>query len=104
MPPIALSHRECSRPLLRSKAVREGWVRVRIAEGVRVGGVFDERSRFSTYPEARDLYITEQWNLDAAGDFESPVRQSQGLWVAIKDEYVVEWLLDEKDDQGDELA
>jgi len=48
--------------------------------------------------------MTEQWNLDAAGDFESPVRQSQGLWVAIKDEYVVEWLLDEKDDQGDELA
>lgn len=72
-----------------NKAVIEGWVRVRLAPGVWVGGVFDERSRFSTYPETRDLFIAEQWNIDDAGRFSSPVVGSQGLWVAVRDDYVV---------------
>ncbi|WP_349897632.1 DUF6338 family protein [Parafrigoribacterium soli] len=86
-----------------SKTVREGWVRVRIAEGVWVGGVFDERSRFATYPESRDLFIAEQWNIDKGGRFVSVVSGTQGLWVAIRDDYVVEWLLDEEDENVSEL-
>jgi hypothetical protein len=78
-----------------NKAVSEGWVRVRIAEGVWVGGVFDERARFSTYPESRDLFISEQWTMSEAGEFTSPVEGTQGVWLAIVDTYVVEWLHDE---------
>ena len=74
---------------------------MRIAEGVWVGGVFDENSRFSTYPEARDIYITRQWNMGPAGEFQSEVAESQGVWLAVKDDYVVEWLLDLEDDCGE---
>jgi len=78
-----------------NKAVNEGWVRVRIAEGVWVGGVFDERARFSTYPETRDLFIAEQWNMNSTGEFVSRVDGTQGVWLAVTDTYVVEWLRDE---------
>ncbi|WP_343046780.1 DUF6338 family protein [Schumannella luteola] len=85
-----------------NKTVVGGWVRVRIAEGVWVGGVFGDDARFSTYPEARDLFISTPWNLGPAGEFQSPVAGSQGVWLAIKDDYVVEWLYDQED-SDDEL-
>jgi len=87
-----------------NKSVIEGWVRVRIAEGVWVGGVFDENSRFSTYPESRDLFVTRQWKMDRDGEFVAEVVGTQGVWLAVKDDYVVEWLLDQRSNDDEQLA
>ncbi|HWH26543.1 MAG TPA: DUF6338 family protein [Pseudolysinimonas sp.] len=87
-----------------NKTVGEGWVRIRIDSGVWVGGLFDEGSRFSTYPEPRDIFIAQQWKLGPTGEFQSAVAGSQGVWLAVKDEYVVEWLQDQEDTDGKHIT
>ena len=73
---------------------RAGWVRIRIADRVWVGGRFGETSYFSTYPEPRDIFIEEQYVMGDLGAFIEPVVRSAGVWVAVTDEYIVEWLYD----------
>jgi len=79
-----------------NKSAVAGWVRVRLAEGTWVGGRFDQDSRFSTYPEERDIFLSQQWRLDESGQFLGPVEGSQGVWLAINDGHVVEWLHEEE--------
>lgn len=69
-----------------------GWVRVRLAQSDWIGGRFEGRSYFSTYPEPRDLFIQEQWKLADDGAFLEPVEGAAGVWVRIQDEYIVEWV------------
>ncbi|WP_417512460.1 DUF6338 family protein [Microbacterium sp.] len=71
-----------------------GWVRVRLADGVWVGGRFGNSSYFSTYPEPRDLFIQEQFVMSEDGDFGEPLPLSGGVWVAVRDDYLVEWIHD----------
>lgn len=70
------------------------WVRIRIADGVWVGGKFADNSYFSTYPEPRDIFIEKQYTLTEDGDFVAAVEGSAGVWVAVRDDYQVEWLYD----------
>jgi hypothetical protein len=72
-----------------------GWVRVRIAPGQWVGGRFADGSYFSTYPEPRDLFIEDQYVVKEDGSFGERVPSSSGVWLSIRDDYVVEWLADE---------
>jgi hypothetical protein len=76
------------------------WVRVRIDKDVWVGGVFSNQSYFSTYPEPRDLFIERQYILDEAGQFLGPVEGTAGVWVAIQDNYVVEFLQPEEESEN----
>lgn len=79
-----------------------GFVRIRISPDVWVGGRWMETGYFSTYPEPRDVFISEPYHMAADGTFLVPVAAGAGTWLAIKDEYIVEWLLpadDEKDEQ-----
>ncbi|WIB13304.1 DUF6338 family protein [Curtobacterium sp. MCPF17_052] len=69
-----------------------GWVRVRLAPGDWIGGRFEDQSYFSTYPEPRDLFIQEQWKLTDDGAFDEPVEGAAGMWVSIRDDYIVEWV------------
>ena len=71
-----------------------GWVRVRLADGVWVGGRFGDSSYFSTYPEPRDLFIQEQFVMSEDGAFGEPLPLSGGVWVAVRDDYLVEWIHD----------
>jgi len=71
------------------------WVRIRIDDGVWVGGRFGNDSYFSTYPEPRDIFIEEQYAMGKQGEFLAPVPSSAGVWVAVIDEYLVEWLHDD---------
>lgn len=74
-----------------------GWVRVRLGDGVWVGGRFGNNSYFSTYPEPRDLFIEEQYAMTEDGGFQDPLPSSAGVWLAIKDDYQVEWLHDSEE-------
>lgn len=69
------------------------WVRVRTAPGEWVGGVYGPDSYFGTYPQPRDLFIQESWRMGSDGRFVSRVKNTAGVWVAIHDDYIVEWLL-----------
>jgi hypothetical protein len=46
----------------------------------------------STYPHARDLFIEQQYNMDKDGSFGRAVPGSSGVWLAITDQHVVEWI------------
>jgi hypothetical protein len=70
------------------------WVRIRMSDEVWVGGRFGNNSYFSTYPEPRDIFIEEQYAMGKQGEFVSPVPSSAGVWVAVTDGYLVEWLHD----------
>jgi hypothetical protein len=70
------------------------WVRIRMSDEVWVGGRFSEKSYFSTYPEPRDIFIEEQYSMDKQGGFGSPIPSSAGVWVAVTDDRLVEWLHD----------
>lgn len=70
------------------------WVRVRLDDETWVGGRFGNDSYFSTYPEPRDIFIEKQYVMSKRGEFEGPVPSGAGVWVAVTDAYLVEWLHD----------
>ncbi|WP_223627100.1 DUF6338 family protein [Microbacterium sp. EST19A] len=82
---------------LAATTTEAGWVRIRIADGVWIGGRFGDQSYFSTYPEPRDIFIETQYMMDQMGAFNDPVEGSAGVWVAVRDDYIVEWLYDAED-------
>ena len=68
------------------------FVRVRLTDGVYVGGWVDGRAFVSGYPETRDLFIASQWALDPKGRFLHKIDGTLGFYLAIGDDVLVEWL------------
>lgn len=68
------------------------FVRVRTESGVYIGGWFSTRSYVSTYPHGRDMFIESQWKIDENGDFQGKIIGTNGVWVALTDRAVVEWI------------
>lgn len=76
------------------------WVRVRLGDKLYFGGYFGPGSYVSTYPHGRDVFIETQWEMGKDGRFLRPVKNSLGVWLAVPDDAVVEWL--ESDPVGEE--
>lgn len=73
--------------------MRKGqFVRVRTSSGLYYAGWYGERSFMSTYPRTRDIFIEHQWHVDTKGDIGKPIENAGGIWLAITDECVVEWI------------
>ena len=68
------------------------FVRVLLADGKWVGGLFSSGSFVSTFPQPHDIYIEEEWNMDAGGKFLSPLESRGGVWLPISGALLVEWL------------
>ena len=68
------------------------WVRVLNAQGRWVGGWSTDDTFFSSYPEPRDLYIPEQWDMDKKGTFLQRSERTSGVWLSLEGAQVVEWL------------
>lgn len=69
------------------------FVRVRTADGKWVGGYIDDESTFfSTYPEPRDLFIPEQWEMGDDGSFISQMEDSLGVYVPLSGTERIGWL------------
>lgn len=68
------------------------FVRVRLADGVWVGGWFATDSYMSTYPVAPDLFVESEWRMSPDGRFEEKIPNSRGVWVALPPGTVVEWV------------
>ena len=68
------------------------FLRIKLRDGERVGGLFGPESNASFYPEAQDVYLQEAWRLDGEGGFEAAVEGSRGLLIRREDTQVVEFL------------
>lgn len=68
-------------------------VRVLFPDGRWVGGFYGGGSFVSTFPQPRDIYISNQYEMEqATGKFGPPIEESAGVWLRISDEHVVEFL------------
>ena len=68
------------------------FVRVFTGDGYFVGGWMDGNSYVSTYPEARDIFISVEWRLGDDGRFIEPVKDSIGLFVPLNGSERVAWV------------
>jgi len=68
------------------------FVRIRTEAGVYYGGWYSTESFASTYPMPRDLFIESQWKMSPTGDFLGKMTNTRGLWLAVTDKCVVEWI------------
>jgi hypothetical protein len=79
------------------------WVRVLNAQGRWVGGWATADTFVSSYPEPRELYIPEQWDLDPEGKFLQRSGATSGVWLSLEGAQVVEWLEPtDSSEEGDE--
>jgi hypothetical protein len=65
------------------------FVRAKLTDGQRVGGVFGSHSYASAYPEAAEVFLEEAWRFGPDGTPEEPVPGSRGILIRHDD---VEWL------------
>lgn len=66
-------------------------VRVLLPDGRYVGGLFGPGSYVSTYPEPRDIYISNQYHMNSDGSFGGPAELAAGVWLRIGDGNIVEF-------------
>jgi hypothetical protein len=78
-----------------------GFVRVLTKESLWVGGYAGTDSFYSTYPEMREIFLEQAWELDAEGAFIRLVEGTSGVWIKCDDAHVVQFLID-TEQQGEE--
>lgn len=78
------------------------WVIVYLKSGDRVGGIYDCRSYTSSYPDERDIYIEQLWDLDDNGGFTEPIEQSEGMWITGEEILGIEFFSMSTDEKGDD--
>lgn len=69
-----------------------GFVRVLTKDGLWIGGYAGEQSFFTGYPETREVFVEEAWDLDNDGAFQNPIPASVGMWVRCDDAQLVQFL------------
>jgi hypothetical protein len=58
------------------------FVLIHLKTGKLIGGLYDGESFASSYPEPRDLYLSEVWKIDSSGAFSEPIDQTAGVLIA----------------------
>jgi hypothetical protein len=69
-------------------------VRALTRDGQWVGGYAGTGSFYSTYPEPRELFVEQAWELDEDGAFVEVVQGTAGMWIKCDDAPVVQFLVD----------
>lgn len=69
-----------------------GFVRVYTSDNTWVGGRSEDKSYFSGYPETREIYLQEAWELDEDGQFVRPIQGTAGVWIRCDDAQFVQFL------------
>lgn len=73
--------------------IADCYVRVRTSDGKWVGGyVHREYGFVATYPEPRDIFIPQQFNMSPTGEFLSQVEGTLGVYVPLTGSERVEWI------------
>ncbi len=69
-----------------------GFVRVYTSDDTWVGGRSEDKSYFSGYPETREIFLQEAWELDEDGVFIQPIPRTAGVWIRCDDAQFVQFL------------
>jgi uncharacterized protein DUF6338 len=69
-----------------------GFVRVLTKEGRWVGGYAGPKSFFSSYPEDRELFLEQAWQLSDEGVFDTVIDGSAGVWIDCAHAQLVRFL------------
>lgn len=77
---------------------KTGWVIVNMNSGKKLGGSYGVNSFSSSYPHEEQIYIDEEWVINADDGFERVVEQSEGIIIFLKDAESVSFYY-----SGDEL-
>jgi hypothetical protein len=79
---------------------KEAFVRVTLTDGRVVGGYYGPGSFASYGEQARDLFISTQWELDEDAWFSKEAEASIGLWIAKESVVSLEVYAVNRDDAG----
>jgi hypothetical protein len=72
--------------------VGPSFVRVLLSDGRWVGGYADEDSFFTSYPEAREIFVEQAFQLNDEGEFGEVVENTAGRWIKCDDAMIVEFV------------
>jgi len=67
-------------------------VRILTNDGKWIGGIAGANSFFTSYPDPREIFLEEAWQLDDEGEFVEVVNGSTGMWVRCDDVQLVQFL------------
>jgi len=68
------------------------FLRIRLRQGGRVGGLFSDSSFASAYPQPQEVFIEQAWRLDPDGSFVEPLPGGQGLLIPADAIELVEFM------------
>lgn len=72
--------------------VAPGYVRVLTKDGEWIGGYAGGASYYTSYPEAREVFVERAWELGENGDFLEEVNGTAGRWIQCSDAVLVEFV------------
>ena len=64
------------------------WIIVHLKDGRKIGGIYGKNSITSAYPDQRQIYLQELWNLDGNGAFIKKVEGTKGI-LLFEDEILM---------------
>ncbi|MBB1516951.1 hypothetical protein H5398_13395 [Tessaracoccus sp. MC1679] len=67
------------------------WVKIQRENGQWIGGWLTHGSLAAAYPEQHQLYIDQQYEMTADGDFGDALTDT-GVWIVVGDKDVVSWI------------
>lgn len=70
----------------------QGFMRVYTSDGTWLGGRLQEDAYVSGFPEVREIFLKEAWELDEDGVFLRPVPATDGIWIRCDDVQFVQFL------------
>jgi len=70
---------------------KSAWIIVHLKDGRKVGGKYSTKSRTSAYPNQRQIYLEELWQLNKNGGFVKPTERSGGALFFEDDISIIEF-------------
>ena len=67
------------------------WVLVHLKDGRVIGGKYSKKSRTSAYPNERQIFLEEVWQIDKKGVFGEKVERTGGLLLFADEIAMVEF-------------
>lgn len=67
------------------------WIILHLKDGRKIGGKYSTKSRASAYPNQRQIYIEELWEINKSGGFVKPIDRSSGALFFEEEISIIEF-------------